>query len=155
MLDKNFWDFYEKKHRRSEVGGEVINQIHCQEAQACSGTSCEWERNSCSPPLSVERGKKRWDFPGTDVQGWREFSIFSVNRPHFMCYSCRSMFLNLHFANKGPTFITQREHCEIVTWSMVVQLLHPKLCLCGVWQMTWVSTVWYPKVTWRHDSKPE
>lgn len=66
------------KHRQGGVGGEVINQLHCQEAQACSGTSCEWERNSCSPPLSVERGKKRWDFPGTDVQGWGEFSIFSV-----------------------------------------------------------------------------
>lgn len=53
----------------------MISLIHCQEAQACLGTNCEWERNSCSPPL--ERRKERCDFSGTDVQGWKKFPIFS------------------------------------------------------------------------------
>lgn len=92
----------------------MINQIHCQEAQACSGTSCELERNSCSPPLSVERGKKRWDFSGTDVQGWREFSTFSVTDLTLYA-TAAEVFLNLYFAYKGPTFIIQRELCEIMT----------------------------------------
>lgn len=116
MLVKNFWDLYEVKHRRGRVGGEVISQIHCQEAQACSGTSCEWERNSCSPPLSMWKGGRRGvTFLEQMCRGGGSFqpSLLQTSL-FFVCYSCRSVFLNLHFAYKGPTFIIQREPCEIV-----------------------------------------
>lgn len=48
----------------------------------------------------------------------------------------------------------QRVYSAIV--STVVQLFHPKVYLYSVWQMTWASTVWYPKPMWPcgHDAKP-